>query len=469
MNKGRFWLELERLLAAGARPLEAGVHGYRAVARLRASLAAASALAAASSTAAGLALLALAAALAAAAAWAHRLYRSLAASGLEREAPALLAFLVPYSGTTSGLADVLASLASWRGRPFRWVSREAGRLAKRLRLTGDPLEALEWLASTTPSRTISTALGDYVNALRLGAPRVSVAQRLLDAALDSVRRSWSSYSSLARVASEAGAAVVVLVAALAPAAALASLDPALLAAPLAVPPAISLLIALGQPPLGAPSTGPLQRLYPMAVAGVAAAASLWPGSPPWAPLAVLAAGAAGVEAYAAKISRASSAAWKELARLIEEARVGVVEAERVSRASPAAPGVAEALARASRIAGTRGLARALEGVYRLLAEARHAASATAAQAWVMAAVSAGAVALAVYTMEALASIAGDGGGLVDTAVMEFIGGVVAAYAPLAPLPAAVAARPWAPTLLPSLAASLAVFVVSGVWPPRIWT
>ncbi len=450
-----------RAAARGVKPSRLGVHGYRAVvkARLAASLAAPMA-----STAlywalgplgllGGLALLAIAVA-------APSIYRYMLASGLEREAPALLAYMLPFAWTSKGLVDVIASLQSWRGRPFNWVRREAARLTVRLRLGADPITALEWLAETTPSKTLAAALRDYTHALRLGVPRSAVAQRLLDSAIDAMKASWRSYVSLARAAAEAAAALTVLVAALAPAAALSSIDPSLLSALLAAPAALTIVLVAGQPSLGLPQTPLMSRVAPLAVAG--AASLLAASGYIYVALALLASAALLVEAYARLVSGRQSRAWASLSRAIEKARLGLIVEDDLKEAAPAAPGVLDALIESSRIAGTKGLTKALQGIYGIIAEARSLARSYSVQSLLMSIVAAAAAVIAVYAVDSLSQLSQVGHGLIDPAMISAIGGILLATSPLAPLPAAAASRPWAPTMVPSLAALAASLYVAGV-------
>lgn len=448
--------------ARGVRPSRLGVHGYMAVVKFRL----ASTLAA---PIVGIALYMLLGPpgflgglpLLAAAAAAPSIYRYILASGLEREASALLAYLLPFSWTSKGLTDVLVTLQGWKGKPFRWVSREAERLAVKLRLGADPVSALEWIAETTPGKTLSAALRDYIHAVRLGVPKGLVTQRLLDRALEAVRSAWRSYVSLARAGAELAAALVVLVAALAPAAALASLNPAAISLILAAPAPLALILALSQPSLGMPQTHPAVRLAPLAVAGasgVLVVKGLSLGA-----LALLAAAGAAVEAYAASLRRLQFRAWSSLSRAIEKARLGLMVDDDLREAEPAAPGIVSALLESSRIAGSRGLTRALQGIYGVIAEARSLAKTYSWQSMLMSLVSAAAVAVAVYAVKALSELASvhAAQGLIDPTVINAVTRILLATSPLAPLPAATAGRPWAPTLVPSLIALAASLKAAG--------
>ncbi|GAB6147569.1 hypothetical protein [Stetteria hydrogenophila] len=451
---------LARAAARGLKPSTLGVHGYKAVvrARLIAALAAPVAGALLYAHAGPLGLLAVAPIVALAAA-APGVYRRLLAGGLEREAPALLAYMLPFSLTSKGLVDVVASLQAWRGPPFSWVRREAERLAFRLRLGADPLSALEWLAETTPSKTLSAALRDYTHALRLGVPRSSVAQRLLDRAMEAMRAAWRGYVSTAKATAEAAASLAVLVAALAPAAALARVDPSLLSFILAAPPALALVLAAAQPTLGLPQTSLALRVAPLAAAWLAGL--LVAEGAGYAALAFLAVAAVAVEAYARAQSARQSRAWQSLARAMEKARLGLNVEEELADAEPVAPGVLSALLEASKTAGGKGLTRAIQGVYRVIAEARSLAKSYSTQFGVLALVSVASVAIAVYSIEAIAQLAGEGYELVNPSVMAAVERILLATAPLVPLPAAAAARPWAPTLAPSLASLALALYTSG--------
>ncbi len=449
-----------RAAARGVKPSKLGVHGYKAVVktRLAASLAAPIVsvtlylLLGAIGLLGGLPLFAIAAA-------APSIYRYMLASGLEREAPALLAYMLPFAWTSKGLVDVLASLQSWRGRPFNWVRREAARLAVRLRLGADPITALEWLAETTPSKTLAAALRDYTHALRLGVPRSAVAQRLLDRAIDAMKAAWRSYVSLARAAAETAAALTVLVAALAPAAALASINPSALSLLLAAPAALTIVLVAAQPSLGLPQTPLVLRIAPLAAAGLSsllvALGSFYMA------LALLAAAALLVEAYARIVSSRQSRAWSSLSSAIEKARLGLIVEDDLREAAPVAPGVLDALIESSRIAGTKGLTKALQGIYGIISEARLLAKSYSVQSILMSIVAAAAAVIAVYAVGSLSQLAQAGHGLIDPAMIQAIRGILLATSPLAPLPAAAASRPWAPTLVPSLAALVVTLYIAG--------
>lgn len=440
-----------------------GPAGLGQVAAVRAA-AASLLLAAAALLALGQPLPAAAAAAAGVGLWlgAPRLYRSLVGSGVDGEIPALLAYLAPYahSTPTQGLAEVLAGLAGWRGPPFRWTRVEAARLKALLDSGRDTLTALQELARTTPSRALRKILGDYVNALRAGVPRRLVAQRLLDEALAGLRRSWQGYTAAARVLTELSAALAVLVAALAPAMALASIDPALAAPAALAPVAAAAWLSSSKPPLGLPRTNRAAQAAPL-LAAAAVAAALLAGLEPRTALLALAPPAAAVEAYAAAKSRAWARARASLARALDKASIGLLDPGELLDSSEALPGVAEALARASTRAGTQGLSRALSTLARIVDEAYTLYRGAVSQALVLAATAIAAGAAGLYSIDAVASMLEHAPSQLaaNAAALDAIRRVVAALSVTAPLPAAALARPYAPSLAPSLAAAAAVALI----------
>ncbi len=383
-------------------------------------------------------------------AWRHA-WRSILANGIDREMPALLAYLLPYTHTPRYIVDLLANLPP---TAFRWSSREAERLRLMLASGDDPNNVLKRLATTTPSRRLSRALTDYLAAQTLGAPRSQVTMTLLSHALDTIRDSWRKYTELGRTISEAVVTVVIALAALTPITLLAGSGIAAVAALALVAPlagGIALLIA--RPSMGEPKPGPLVILLGLA-APLAAGALAYKGLHAHA-IALLLLAAAPLEYAWARTSRSLVEAARSLRLAAEATRYrGDYEAYLEEARRVAGP-LVEALAEAMRVAGKLGASGALQGIAQVLEEAARSLQGVRGPALLLASLAVASVVIGVYTVEIIEEAASEAGLATGSGVAR----VLAAVAPIAPLPASILHRGGAPSMIPSIAALIGVYLI----------
>ncbi len=373
---------------------------------------------------------------------------------VDREVPALLAFILPYAPTGIHIADLIEEAAE--GREFKWVRYEGERLKTLLRMGWDPERALSYIASTTRSKALSSVLSDYLHAQRLGASRSQLTLLLLRNSLEAVKSSWESYQSLVRGLGEIGVALTASLAAAAPIIYVASPQllhavPAIIAVSAL---ALALVVLAFRPSLG--EGRPPAPLFALAYASPIAlmAVAAFKG-----PLEALVVG--GLLALVVEVGALWQASREERAlimmkRAADNARYGVDYEEQLKQAEPVARQVVSAILRASKKAGKLGVGEALENTYRMIVEARARAQAIKGPAALLALVSALSPALAVYTLRFMhEAISGPGYvSLLPPVSVEYAIAMIVAAAPLVTLPASVMHRPWTPSLLPSLLALL---------------
>ena len=384
-------------------------------------------------------------------------------SMVDREVPALLAYLLPYTPTTSHIADLIAEAAS--GSEFKWVRFEGERLRAVMRMGVDPERALSFLASTTRSRTLASILDDYLHAQKLGASRSQLTLLLLRNSLDAVRSSWESYHNMVRGLGELGAALTVSLAAAVPIAYMSSTS-MVGAIPLII--AISALalalIALALRPSlgeGRPPAPVFAVAYSAPLIVMAAVLNL-------DPIKALALGtvlALIVEVLAAWQSSREARALFMLKRAADNAKYGLDYEAPLREAEPVASQVVKAILRASKRAGKLGVGEALDTTYRMIVEARVKARELKGPAIMLALVSSAAPALAVYTLKFMEKTLSSSQllGLPGAGDVDFAIRLLVAVAPLVTLPAAVMHRPWIPSLLPGLLASALAYIAQ--WLP----
>ena len=381
---------------------------------------------------------------------APRAWRSVLASGLEGELPAVLVYLIPYTASPRYLVDVIAGLPSG---VFRWFQHEAARLRLILGLGRDPLTALQELAETTPSRRLREVLEEYTGLQLLGATSAQTSLRILDRAVGLVREKWRGYTEAARAVVELLAAGLVSVAALAPLAG--GLPKGLAAlAGLMIMLAVFMLLAtrprLGDTPRS--PAGPILLGLGAALGAVLAAArgAVW-GLLALAPPALL------LEALALRAARREERALAALREAAERARLGMDPTGPLGEAQLLGPAIV-AVVEATRIAGGIGVYGALQRLARVVEEARLLRRRAWLEGLVLEAVSAAAPAVLAV---ALGRIEGLLQSLPGGAAAHVPLGPVLGLAVLAPLPAAVLRRGYYAGLLGSIAGLLGAAVLSG--------
>lgn len=382
------------------------------------------------------------------------LWRRVLGSMIDREVPAVLAYMLPFAAVTGYIADLVAGLAE--SRAFRWARLEGERMRLLLSLGYDPVTALKILVETTPSTALRDALMDYVYVQRVGASKSSLALVLLRSALESVRSQWRGYQQIASLVADATVTVVVASALVAPLAAfagdaglaaLAALSP-VVAAPLGV----ALLLAF-RPSMG--DARPPAAVFIVFAAAPLALALLALTLGPWKALALGAALAAALEYLARLYEDRARRAVNALKMAAEAARYGQDYHELLARAESLATGFVKAFIEASSRAGRIGVGEALDYVYRVVMEARSQAASLRGHAIALAAIAAATPAIVVTVLEVISALSRAAGPFMPVnADFTWVEGLVVATAPLLAVPAAVLARPWLPSLAPGLAALL---------------
>jgi len=385
-------------------------------------------------------------------------WRIVLGQGVNNEVPALLSFLLPYSSSPRYLTDVLVRVPR---EYFRWVRYEAERLAFLLDLGLDPVEALRELAKTTPSGKLKSVLLDYVHSLVTGAPRSQVTLMLLDHAVQAVRGQWRTYTEASRVIVEALTGILIAGVALAPLALFTGdVSAQIFILPLALAPIAGLLLLVLRPQIGdhKPSLAWTASMLTAAMAASIAYYSLGPA----AGFAVLALASVGSEVLWRLWTRREEEALAKLKEAADDAKYGRPFDETLREARSLAPNLLGAIVDAARIAGRLGVGDTLLHVYRVIEEARAARRSLSVQGWILSLLAAIAPAVSVYL---LVYVAGFGGGDMLAGNPEALiegARLLASLSPLAPIPAAVAARGWIPSVTPSLAALVAAHYALGL-------
>ncbi len=379
-----------------------------------------------------------------------RIWRSVLASGIEQELPAVLVYLVPYSASPKYIADVIAGLPSG---VFRWFRHESARLRLLLDMGLDPVTALRRLAETTPSRRLREVLAEYTSLQLLGAQSSQASIRLLDRAITIVREKWHQYREAGRAIVELSAAGLVSLVALAP-----MIGPASGAASLGA--GVVMLVAglyllSARPRLGDYPASPALVGVLIAPSIAASLLALY-GRPILAVLALLAGTVAGEVLHRRAASRLASAI-KSLRLAAEKARLGLEYTGELAQALPLGAPV-RAVLEASRVAGSIGVGQALVRLVRVVEEAEEQRRRASLEAAVLEAISAASppvMALAVARLNQLLAAGAPllGGGAISS-------GAILALAPLAPIPASILRRGRTATALAGLASLVLTLYVA---------
>jgi hypothetical protein len=367
------------------------------------------------------------------------IWRAILGSGVDRELPAVLAYLIPYTRTPINIVDLIAML---RGEGYFWARFEASRLRFLLDLGYDPLTALKKLAETTPSRGLSEVLRDYINAQTLGVSRGQLTLLLFKHAMESIRDQWRSHIEFGKVVAEGVVAAIVSMAALAPLVLLGGGYPVLLVAiPAVVAPAGAIAMLATRPSIGEYRLSYFELLLTITVPFIAVAInfriSLEAG------LAYLVGMTVVVEAIAIGFKRLSSTSMRELRLAVEESRLGLIPEERLAKAERVASGIIRTVISASRIAGTMGIGEALNQILSLVEEAQRHAKTASLQATILATLSAVSIPIAVYGLNLLKNaVEASSMNLIDPTSISHIIWLIAATSPLVALPASILQRGW---------------------------
>ncbi len=375
---------------------------------------------------------------------------------VDKEIPALLAYLLPYTYTPRHMADLLSSVPR---SLLPGSHREAERLRAMLDSGLDPQTALKRLAETTPSKALREIILDYLHVTVLGASRSQTTMLMLQAAMERIRRQWTGFMQMARATTEAMATISIAVAALSPVMILTGAQPALLAVLLVAPPVAALTLSLSRPSIGEPSSTP-HVVASLLVASIAALA-VYTGHALHA-LILLAVAAVVGEILGWRDGKRVKRLIAVLKKSADDAKYGGDYEGSLREAKPLAPALIEGLLTASRKAGKMGVGNALSSVHRIFYEAWSLGREMASQSWILAAVVVASMGIASFSVVFLEEAAsGMPEGLYNSIDASGLKNLIYAMSVLAPLPAAVSARPRPPSLLPSLISLVLVLAVSG--------
>ncbi len=288
--------------------------------------------------------------------------------GVDREIPALLAYLLPYASGPKYLTDIMINIPK---KYFQWFKWEASRLGFLCKRGMDPIIALRELAKTTSSKKLREALLDYVHAYELGTPRSQVTLRLLERAISEVREQWRSYIELSKGVVEAIVAIILSLVVLTPIGYLAGSNIELFAFILVLLSPLSVLLMISlRPIIGESSTSSLIPL--ISVVGAISTSLIYLRSGFFPALILLFIFTIIIEILVVRDTRKEAEAFNALRELAVGAKYGRFIDIELARALPVASKLLGAFMDALKYAGKLGAAEALSNVYRVTEEARHA-------------------------------------------------------------------------------------------------
>lgn len=377
------------------------------------------------------------------------LLRSLKSSMIEREAPVMLAYILPYAAIKPSMADALLSILNTRS--FKWVKLEVERLKLLLDFGMDPSKALSYLAETTPSRTLSTTIREYITAERLGVSKSQLTLSLVDSAMKSVRSQWNSYVKTVQALSEISLTLTATMLILSPLSLMIAPGAALLAAsaPVFLAPLFTLLFIALRPSIG----GSSHKALPFIVSYSApiALSVLTVAIGPWQALAFGLALCIIVESINIYMANRESKALRSLREATLKSRVGLEFRDDLLDAKPVAGPLVDSILDASSIAGRTGISRALEYVYTTVAESITLAAATRPIALLLGVASIVTPAVSILLLELVSTAPAAVGLETVSGAKSLLSTTILASSPMLPLPAAALHRPSRPSTLYSVA------------------
>ncbi len=385
------------------------------------------------------------------------LYRSIMASELDREIVALLLYILPFSWSPRSVADVFASLASWKKAPFKWSSKEALRLTTLLNMGKDPLSALGRLAETTPSKKLKEVLEIIVDTSRAGISKERTIESLASTTVEEIRSSWKNYTELAQIAAESSIALMLSIAVIVPIASMAGSALWLLQLPLLISIVFTVLLLVYQPTLGLNYSSSWIRFVPLVLVLVTTALL---NENILYSIALLALFSIAIEVLWRRRSLNFKRALGNFRRAVDKARLGLPIVEELEKSRPLLGDVISAMVEAVKVAGTVGVWRIMDKVYGALREAIRSASEARSSSYILMAVSIMAPAMALYIVKAILSI-GNGSPMaigMEGMSLEATKWILLST-PLSVMPASVLHRPRMPSLVPSLIAMLVSLLV----------
>ncbi len=388
-----------------------------------------------------------------------RAWKSVLASGIDQELPALLSYILPYSHTPRHIVDLIITLPR---DIFKWTLHEAERLKILLDEGQDPLSALRLLAETTPSRRLREVILDYATAHSLGAPRSQTTLLLLNHAVAAVRMKWKTHVETGTIVAELTATAIIAGSAMTPIAMLTGGNILLISIFAILTPLIGGLgLLLTRPVIG--DMKPSSKIYMASPALLLIVSVLLLNKIIMPSLVILAITATIIEAIAYWNSKAFESSIQALRIASERSKYGMGFEDTLRNAEKAASGVIRAIIQSASIAGRLGVGEAISRLYQIIEEALNSVRSAKVQALLMAFISTAAPPIALYAvkfMEDAASTASDL--LVGIGSIETVKNVLLASSVLSPLPAAIVHRGWVPSFIPSLASLVLSLYVLGL-------
>ena len=382
------------------------------------------------------------------------LWNNIKSYEIEQEIPILLSYILPYTPTPRYITDLIKDIP---GDVFKWMRGEAERLKLRLELGDDPLNALRYLAETTPSKRLKTILNDYITSQTLGASRSQITLTLLRHAIDSIRDTWRKYSELGRIIGELTTTIIIASAAIAPITILtgAGLEGLALLSILA-PLVGGLGLILVRPAVGEP---PVEWWVTslLLLAPITASTLLYMGYTIPSIILLLAAGVVGEYKWHI-VYKSLVGGVDSLRRASDAIKYGGEYEEYLKEAEKSSGRLVKALSMSLRIAGKLGVSPALSTISHVQEEVVKAISNVRIQSVILSALAIGAVVIGVYTGDIIHGALKSMETNTDSTIIIYR--ILEASAPIAPLPASILYRGRVPSMVPSIASILGLMLLT---------
>ncbi|MEM1873420.1 MAG: hypothetical protein QXS85_03250 [Acidilobaceae archaeon] len=390
---------------------------------------------------------------------ASRLFRAHIGFALERDMPIIMSLLLPLARVSSNLADIILYVDRER-LPFS-LRFEISRLRVLMNLGLDPVAALQALASTTPSKSFSYFLRDYVNSVIVGASRTDIAVMFLREALQKTRDQWRVFFAASYVVSEIVATVVVSMPVLVPLMLLGGVDWSIAVLLLALTSlAAGFTLMFFRPRVGSVERTELLGFISVLLIASCSIVGLRAGL--LLELALLTLIAIAIELYALRESISVERASSLLREALEEARVGILNWDKLARVRETIlTSVIDALLASSTTAGSTRAQEVLAYIHELHEEVRRSSAESRRHSLVLATLMTLSLAITLYFLKLLATILEQSGAAVgvDASSLINVAETLVAMTPTLLLPPAIVYREWLPSPLLPLMATLLLYAL----------
>ncbi len=381
------------------------------------------------------------------------IWRSLLASGIDNELPALLLYLVPYVGSPKYLADVLSSVPSYI---FKWIKHESAKIKLLYSMGYDPLGVLKKLQESTPSKKLQLIITEYLNMQAIGATNTAIALRITNRTLENIKEKWSTYSKIGRIGVEAAVTSLIALGVMLPISSGSSIA-LILSLPFIAILLSSLILLMTRPKVGDMPRD--RKITGVTIAGLSISIfGIIIGEYVFAVLALLVSSIVG-EFFYYKLKKKEQEALINLRVAVEKAKYGQDYEEYLRKASTIDEGILNAVIQASRIAGTIGLGEALSQLIRILDEAFIVRRNIWFEAIILEAISILAPVISIITLEKTIAFMQSTSGLLGISLMSVDMSNIIVLAPLAPIIASILRRGCNYTTTSSLISLVTLFLV----------